>query len=209
VLRDYFLVRVSQNEALQKALLSKFSEFSVWAGYYIPDEIDDLTWRQPQKTALIKDYITLMCERLRKNDSSRSIAISAFFRSRTSPKIFSKMLQDVVAGGTPNLLMIQDGAGSGDPPTNYIPLYFKELAASWNIEKTHLVGIVELFQQTSPQGKPFAAEPAPPQKVQQQLKNAKIYFDQIFLFTFSDYANPDLSTKAKALFDILKTTKTQ
>jgi len=88
VLRDYFLVRVSQNEKVQRALLDRFRDHPAWVGCYIPDEIDDLTWRNPKHAVLFEAYLRIMCNRLRTNDPARKVSISAFFRSRTAPDVF-------------------------------------------------------------------------------------------------------------------------
>ena len=57
VLRDYLLVRVSRQEILQKALLERFGAETHWTGYYIADEIDDRSWRDPaRQTIRITSY---------------------------------------------------------------------------------------------------------------------------------------------------------
>jgi len=205
VLRDYFLLRVARNERLQLQLLERFGNRSEWAGYYIPDEIDDLTWRSPGRADHMRNYLALMAQRLRTNDVARTIAVSAFFRGRTAPDIFARTL----LGLTTNLaarvdaLLIQDGAGVGDPPANYMPLYFKALSESWPAGAPRLWGIVELFAQTSRGKETFAAVPAQPARVSGQIAAVAPYVERLVAFTVKDYADPSRGPAAAALFQAL------
>ncbi len=204
VLRDYFLVRVVQNERLQKALLEEFAGVPEWVGYYIPDELDDLTWRQPGQAKLVSDYIKLMCKRLRLNDPDRKISISTFFRGRTAPDIFMENMKAIVTTNTVDNLLLQDGAGNLDPSLQYTPIYYKSFKEKWPKENAELSCVIETFQQESKENQPFVAVPASPERVRTQLNNATNYFDDIILFTFSDYADPDLGVAAKKLYKELK-----
>lgn len=200
VLRDYFLVRVAENERIQRTLLDRFRDCRAWVGYYIPDEIDDLTWRDPTKNALFGDYLRLLCERLRANDPDRTIGISAFVRGRTDPDVFAKTLLRIAGTGRPDRLLIQDGIGVGDPREQYLPMYYAALRKHWNLAETKLGCIVELFAQTSAPGEPFAAVPADPARVRRQLQHAAVFDDDVTFFTFQDYAHPNLGPEADALY---------
>jgi hypothetical protein len=205
VLRDYFLTRVDRNEKLQRAILARFNDAPEFTGYYIPDEIDDLTWRTPGRRALLKQYLALMAERLRHNDPRRPVAVSAFFRGRTAPDIFAGMLRDICDAEFPlDALLIQDGVGVGDPPVNYVPLYFKVLKERWSDKAPRLWGVIEAFEQTSKTGEPFSARPAPARRLEEQVRAAEPYFEQLVLFTFPDYADPARGEAAAALFEALK-----
>jgi hypothetical protein len=147
VLRDFFLIRINRNETLQLALLDAFGEEENWVGYYIPDEIDDLTWRHETKRPVIKGYVSHMCERIRSNDSSRKIAMSAFFRGRTSPTILADTLFDICGGSGLDHLLIQDGIGVGDPPVHYVPFYFNVLIEKWANPEVDQTPILDLLPQ--------------------------------------------------------------
>ncbi|MCK5528209.1 MAG: DUF4434 domain-containing protein [Kiritimatiellae bacterium] len=204
VLRDYFLVRVVQNKLLQKVLLEEFGDLSEWVGYYIPDELDDLTWRQPGQAELMANYIKLMCKKLRANDAGRKISVSAFFRGRTAPDIFMANMQSIVAKNTVDNLLLQDGAGLRDPSLQYTPIYYAAFKEHWPKENADLSCVVELFKQESKGDAPFRAVPASVKRVRTQLKSATEYFDDIIFFTFSDYADPDLGGAAKKLYKELR-----
>ena len=204
VLFDYFLARVAANERVQTALLARYADCAAWVGYYIPDEIDDLTWRRPGKNAVMRNYVRLMCERLQANDKTRTISISAFFRSRTAPQVFVRNMRDIIDTSPVDRLMLQDGMGSGDPGEHYIPIYFKVFAREWDNPRTRLACVVETFRRTSPPNQPFTARPAPPAAVLNQIGRSAECFEEVFLFTFSDYIDPDLSPAAATLYEALR-----
>ena len=204
VLRDYFLVKIVQNERLQKALLEEFGDVKEWIGYYIPDELDDLTWRQPGRAVLISNYVKLMCKRLRFNDPDRKISISTFFRGRTAPDIFMENMKAIVTTNTVDNLLLQDGAGNLDPSLQYTPIYYKAFKERWPEENAELSCVVELFKQESRENQPFVAIPAAPERVRTQINNATNFFTDIIFFTFSDYADPDLGGAAKKLYKELQ-----
>ncbi len=205
VLRDYFLLRVARNERLQKQLLERFGSRPEWAGYYIPEEIDDLTWRNPARAAFLRDYLSLMTERLKFNDAARPVAVSAFFRGRTAPDIFARTLLDLTTNGTHRVdaVLVQDGAGTDDPPLSYVPLYYKALRDTWTAQAPRLWGVVELFTQTSPAGQPFAAAPADPARVARQIAGAAPHVERLVVFTLKDYADPSRGPDAGRLFQAL------
>lgn len=145
VLRDFFLIRTSRNEMLQRSLLEAFGQEKKWVGYYIPDEIDDLTWRHSSKRPAMKTYVTHMCSQIRANDPTRAIAMSTFFRGRTAPTILAENLLDICENTGLDYLLIQDGIGVGDPPVNYVPFYFKILTDKWTSQDTGPTPILDFM----------------------------------------------------------------
>ena len=204
VLRDYFLTRVARHAKVQAALLERFGGQAAWTGYYIPDEIDDLTWRQPGKAKRVKDYVALMCRVLREHDASRPISISAFFRSRTAPDVFVASMRNIISTNSVDKLLLQDGLGNEDPAPRYIPLYYEAFQKAWPADYASLGCVIEVFNQVSAMSEPFKATPATPERVRIQLDHASKFFSDLILFTYSDYANPALGEEAKKLYDSLK-----
>ncbi len=208
VLRDYFMTRVGQNIAVQKALLKKFGSDPDFTGYYIPDELDDLNWRAPDRRAIARQYLSTLASELRAADADRPTAISAFFRGRTAPDLFAANLAGLF--DTPHhldIVMVQDGVGVGDPPQEYVSIYFKELRQSWPKSAPALWGVIEAFEQTSKSDEPFAARPAPAGRLRDQIKTAEPFFDRLILFTFLDYADSSSGAGAQPLFEVLKETR--
>ncbi len=211
VIRDFFRVRRARNERLQHALLQAFGNREAWTGYYIPDEIDDLTWRTPEMRELIHTYLRAMTGLLRENDPDRFIAVSAFFRGRTAPDRVAEDLLDIMAGTDIDILLVQDGIGVGDPPLPYVPTYYEALTRTWTSESAGERGplpalwcVIEAFKQISEPDEPFSAEPPAPDRLQEQIEAARPYFERLILFTFDDYLHPERGDEARKGFQALR-----
>ena len=202
VLRDYFLVRRAKNEHLQASLLNKFGNRANWAGYYIPDEIDDLSWRENKRRDILKNYLKQTIESIRNKDTKRPIAISAFFRTRTAPSVFTNMLFNLTDNIGLDYLLLQDGAGNNDPPLDVTPMYYRALSAKGQERAPEIWIVLEAFRQTSGQIKEFSAEPARADDFLRQIQVTD-GFKRRILFAFPDYVDPDLGPAAQALYKIL------
>lgn len=199
-LRDYFLARVTQNQRLQKALLDRYGSRADWVGYYLAEELDDQSWRRPERGALMRLYLRQMCRRLRESDPDRPIMASAFFRARTAPAIVASTWSELTRETGLDVLMIQDGAGGRNPPLAYVPLYLDALKARFEgAPPPALWAVVEAFEECSSTNG-FKAVPAPVARLERQLDMAAPRFENRVLFTFGDYADPDLGEPAAALY---------
>lgn len=207
VIQDFFRIRMARNEQLQRALLEAFGDRSIWTGYYIPDEIDDLTWRAPNMAALMGDYLHAMAEILRANDPDRAISISAFFRGRTAPEFVVENFRDMLFDTGIDYLLLQDGVGVGDPPLPYVHLYYEAFANHWRDDGSEgqgrlpdLWAVIETFTQVSEADEPFKPKTAAVERVIEQVEIAQTYFDRLILFTYDDYIAPE----PEAFFDAFK-----
>ena len=210
VVRDFFRVRMARNESLQRTLLEAFGDRAVWTGYYIPDEVDDSTWRARDMSKLVRTYVHTMASILRDNDPERSIAISAFFRGRTDPDRVAENFMDIMAGSEIDYLLLQDGVGVGDPPLPYVHLYYEAFNRKWTPEGAGERGalpelwcVVETFEQTSGPDEPFVAVPAPAERLRGQVHVAQSYFPRLILFTYGNYLRPDLGPEAREAFEAI------
>jgi hypothetical protein len=202
-LKDYFLVRVARNLRIQLAMLNAFSARRNWRGYYIPDEIDDKSWRVTGRRKLMRDYLARMTRELRKSDASREVCVSSFFRGRTAPDVYARLLSDLTEETGLDHVLVQDGAGEGDPPLRYVPVYFQALREGWRQGRPDLWCVVEAFQRVDG-GKGFKAVPAAPERLREQVTQGRLYFTNLVLFTFSDYADPDLGAEGEAAYKVIQ-----
>lgn len=202
VLRDYFLVRQAQNERIQAALLKTFAQWQDWVGYYLPDEIDDISWRDAARRRLLGDYLRATIARLRQHDARRKIAVSAFFRTRTAPTVVAENLDALTADIGLDYLLLQDGAGNNDPPDDIRALYYQAMLKPRPGCVPERWVVLEAFRQTSRNTEPFAARPAPPDDFARQIR-AATGFKRRILFSFPDYADPARGAAASALFQSL------
>lgn len=201
-LRDYFLVRQAQNERIQAALLKAFGKRDDWIGYYIPDEIDDLSWRDAGRRRCLEDYLRGTIRSLRAHDAHRVIAISAFFRARTAPEVVARTLDALTADIGLDYLLLQDGAGNNDPPEDVLGLYYRSMLNIRKSRTPELWAVLEAFRQTSGAGKPFTSQSAPTDAFARQIQAASGFKHRI-LFAFPDYVDPERGPAAQALYKIL------
>jgi hypothetical protein len=204
VLRDYLLVRVSRQEILQKALLERFGAETHWTGYYIADEIDDRSWRDPARQTILRHYIALLQERLRARDPARTVGISAFYRGRTEPGITATNLVAVLAETGIDHVLLQDGAGEKDPPAEYRTAYNQAFEAAWSEALPERWAVVETFARTSDPSVRFAAGSAGPERVLSQIADAAPWAGRLIFFSFAHYMDPDSSAPAAKLYETLK-----
>jgi hypothetical protein len=188
VLENFFYLRVAANERLLEQVHKKFGQEAALAGYYIPDEIDDLNWRTPDRIGLYNGYLKLLVERIRQYDPQRPVAVSTFFRSRTSPRIYAENVFAILKDTGINWLLVQDGAGENNPAEPYRAMYFEKLREN-KPQGIELVGILELFSRTSRESEPFAAVSAPRERIGRQLAEARRYFDHLVAFSL-EYLEP-------------------
>jgi hypothetical protein len=144
---------------------------------------------------LMRDYLQRMTAILRANDPDRTVTVSAFFRGRTAPEYVVGNFSGLLAGTGIDILLLQDGIGVGDPPLAYIHLYYEAFTNGWNTEADSnlpsLWAVIETFKQVSGPDEPFAAVPAPPERLKAQRQKAAEHVDRLILFTFDDYLRPD------------------
>lgn len=206
VLKDFFYVRTAQNERLQIELLKKFGHRENWIGYYVPDEIDDFTWRTGTKRDLVAGYVDLVSERLRENDPDRGISISTFFRLRTAPDVYASNIKRIFAGSDVTQLFVQDGIGDGNPWTyaqHYVPIYYAALTDALEGEPYERRVVIEVFERVTDVNEPFRAAPAKFERVSRQIEMAEPHFAGKVYFTYSNYMHPDRGDRAAELYDAM------
>ncbi len=64
--------------------------------------------------------------------------------------------------------------------------------------------LLEAFAQTSAPDQPFAAVPAPSERLRQQIEAARPHYQQLILYTYQDYLGPELGPEAAAGFQSLQ-----
>ena len=80
------------------------------AGWYLPAEIDDQNWRDPQRAQLLADHLSASVVRL-EAVLARPIYISSFFTGKMHPQRYLELLASLRSTGV--RLWVQDGRGTG------------------------------------------------------------------------------------------------
>ena len=171
-----YLKKITRNDA---ALVSYWKDNipqDKLAGWYLPLEIDDRAWRDPKAFALLSKHLGDEGQKIH-SLSEKPIYISSFFTGNMSPNDYSKMILSLQQ--TSGLhIWIQDGAGTGKLNPSERALYLAPLTKCGSPTASGF--IFEAFKQTQ-HDQTFAAEPLPPQLLEQRLKlRAPCRLDSVF-----------------------------
>ena len=116
-----------------------------FAGWYIPDEIDDRTWLDPSKRAVLKRYLAETVALLKARRPGSKVAISGFSNSFADPDLLASFWADVISASGIELLLFQDGVGEGKVALDNIGLYYEALDRAVRSAGAQLGAVVELF----------------------------------------------------------------
>jgi hypothetical protein len=116
-----------------------------FAGWYIPDEVDDRTWLDPAKRAILKKYLLETVKLIKAKRPGSKVAISGFSNSFADPDQLAAFWSDVIEGTRIDLLLFQDGVGEGKVSLEDIGLYYQPLDRAVRRAGGRLGAVVELF----------------------------------------------------------------
>lgn len=163
------------NRALAERLVARIGDRRAFDGWYITEEIDEVNWQDQAKRALLHQHLVALAGDLRALAPGRSIAISGFTGARLDPAALGAFWREVLEGTGIDLLMLQDGFGVQPMLPSDLALYLDALRRAAGASGAALASIPELFTQTGgtpiDEG-PFAAAPAPIERIEAQLEAA-------------------------------------
>jgi len=188
----------SEGVALEVSAVA--SRYRAFKGWYIPEEIDDLTWRQPKSRALLFRHLSELSASLRRISPGGTIMLSAFCKARMDPDTYREFWSDLLRESSVDILLFQDGAGAGELPRELLPVYLKAARSATDANNKELQVVVELFEMVSES--PFKAIPAPLRRVRDQLRVAgEFATGGVNSFSVPDYMSLDGSAAARELYD--------
>ncbi len=144
LLRPYFRRRVQDLTGFLDDLNATTTGAS-FAGWYIPDEIDDRTWLDPTKRTILKRYLAETVAVLKARRPGSKVGISGFSNSFADPDLLASFWADVIRASGIDLLLFQDGVGEGKVALEDIGLYYETLDRAVRSVGAQLGAVVELF----------------------------------------------------------------
>ena len=147
MLRPYFRRRLQDLTGFLDDL-NATAEGAPFAGWYIPDEIDDRTWLDPSKRSILKKYLADTVALLKARRPGSKVAISGFSNSFADPDLLASFWTDVIRTSGIDLLLFQDGVGEGKVALENIGLYYAALDRAVRGVGAQLGAVVELFTLT-------------------------------------------------------------
>ena len=183
MLRPYFRRRL-QDLAGFLDDLNTTAASAPFAGWYIPDEIDDRTWLDLAKRAVLKKYLTETVLLLKARRPGSKVAISGFSNSFADPDLLASFWSEIISASGINLLLFQDGVGEGKMALENIGLYYAALERAARASGAQLGAVVELFV-LMPDGRRV---PATAGRIRQQISTAnRLTSSPIVAFSIPDY----------------------
>ena len=167
LLRPYFHRRLQQLVGFLDDL-NATTAGAPFAGWYIPDEIDDRTWLDPGKLTILKKYLAETVSLLKARKPGSKVAISGFSNSFADPDLLASFWADVIRVSGIDLLLFQDGVGEGKVALENIGLYYQALNTAVRGAGAQLGAVVELFSLT-PDGRRL---PAMVGRIREQIATA-------------------------------------
>jgi len=160
------------NLDVARALAPQVSGRAAFAGWYVPDEIDDKNWLGPDRSRLVVDYLRDLGAALGVIAPGVPFAASGFAQGWATPQQVVALWSEILDRSALALPLFQDGIGAGKLTLDELPYYLPALRTAADARGRPLGIVVELFTAgAAPSGgaNDFAATPAPLARIERQL----------------------------------------
>lgn len=163
-----------------------------FAGWYLPEEIDDRHWMESRARARLEDGLGEIASRF------GPLSVSGFTSRAAPPRALALFWRALARRARLARVCFQDGVGAGKTTLDAWPEYLKALAGALG---KRLDIVVEIFQAAPGEGA-FRAEPAPLERILEQVRLARAATRRAPLcFSLPDYAAPAPLAPAGALYE--------
>lgn len=205
VLVEVYLRRLRfKAEALASELAPSLKKHSSFKGWYIPQEIDDFSWREPELQKILIEYLRALTTRLRQIAPVATVSVSGFSNTASDPKACGEFWNQLLRQAPMDIVFFQDGIGAGNLRLDHLSLYLAAMQQAVAARERQLQVIVEVFNQLDGpplSEKPFRAVPAPLDRIGQQMELAARYSSSpIIAFAVPEYMTPLGGPAAGRLF---------
>jgi uncharacterized protein DUF4434 len=192
----------ARSESVARELVPLVQRHRSFRGWYITEEIEDTTWKDPRARSALFEYLGRLARSVRALKPESSVAISGFSNAESAPATFGAFWTNLLQAAPIDVLMFQDGVGAGKQGLSFLPLY---LAAARDAAQTtgrDLQVIVEVFTQVN-DATHFKAVPAAFDRVSRQIDLAATYSSVRgpIAFSIPEYMTPLGGPDAQRLFD--------
>jgi hypothetical protein len=195
-------LRLRQTE-LAEQLAPRLREHRSVRGWFITEEIDDMSWRDPAHREPLFRHLGLLSDRLDKLLPARKIALSGFSNAAVDPLAFGGFWGSLLKSAPAiDVVLFQDGVGVNKLRPPEVPIYLKTLSESVRSAGKELWTVVEIFQQTGGMqagNQRFTAEPAPIERINRQMELAGPYSSSLVAFSIPEYMNRRAGAEAERL----------
>lgn len=180
-------------QAARAAMLLPDSR-EVVSGFYIPQEIDDKTWLEPERQNVLVEYLTNLRAGLHTAAPNLPVGISGFSNAFAEPAMLERLWQTLLKKSGIARLLFQDGVGVHKLRLQETGLFMAAAARAALQAGATLTPVVEVFRQVDGppvNDKPFRAVPAGMSGLQRQLAIASAQpHAGIAAFSLPEYCSP-------------------
>lgn len=198
----------SRSLAIARDLAPFLKQQSSFAGWYLPEEVEDVNWQTLEARRELLLHLGLASRSLHELTPRAPVAISAFSDARISPAEFRDFWLEVFDATSVDTVLLQDGIGVHKLELDEFPLYAGALAKAAHSKGRDFRIVVELFQQTGGvplDSGPFRASSAHWERVRAQMESANQFTTSIVGFSIPEYMTPLGIAGAEKLYaDYLK-----
>ena len=196
------LLRNSLEAARELAALAK--DNPSFAGFYIPQEIDDRSWLDPEREKVLHEYLANLTMGLHAIAPGKPVAISGFSNAFAEPVVLRQFWQRLLGETGIDRALVQDGVGVAKLRPSEAGIFLEAVSQAAQAAGRAFTPIVETFTQVDGvpiNDKPFRAEPASLERLTRQLRVAgAIPHSGILAFSLPEYCSPLGGPQAAALY---------
>ncbi|MDM0110822.1 DUF4434 domain-containing protein [Variovorax sp. J22R133] len=159
VLRAHLAASRDKSVALARRVLRRPPPLEL-AGWYLPQEIDDLNWQSPARERMLRNYLAPMRDALSAmapGAPQTPLYASVFYSGASSPEDFARMLLRLHRG-TGVVWIVQDGLGTDRLPPERTAAYLRAVASTLPPEGWR--ALLEVFDEQRTPGQPPRFEPS-------------------------------------------------
>jgi hypothetical protein len=185
---------------LQSAIADAAPHNGCIQGWYISDEVDDMTWEDIPRQKLLVDALQSMRYLLKQTWPQWPVAISGFTNRIKTPQAYARFWDSLLTKADINLLMFQDGIGAAKLTLETEEQYIQALTTMAQKKHYDLSVVVELFDLETQRDGTNHFSSAGAARVTKQLNIAeKAGAEQFAVFAATPYLLQDDMSGRKAL----------
>ena len=167
---------------------------NVVSGFYIPQEIDDKSWLEPERQEALVDCLTSLRAGLQAVAPGLPVAISGFSNAFAEPAILEQLWLTVLKKSGIERILFQDGVGVHKLRIQETGMFMAAVSRAAQKAGGILTPVVETFRQVDGppiNDNPFRAAPASFSALQRQLVIAAAQpHTGIVAFSLPEYCSP-------------------
>lgn len=182
-----------RNRRVADELAARYAAHEAFAGWYIPHELSDLTFRDEAQFAAAIAYGSRLVAHLHALTPGRPVSIAPYYGRYLPEAAYQRRWEAFLDQVPVDVIMLQDGVGTHRVGIGDIAPHFRALRRAIGERPIALWADVEIFDQTHGwpvDDLPWAATAAPLERVVRQMRAAAPYVERFVAFEFSHYMSP-------------------